>query len=314
MPERTKPSASQSKGLTEIVRQQLEAILVELVSFWQLEPLADLRRVVRPTGINIERYRGAEAWSNLRKKLDGRQSLNLLDEAIRANQPALLGRVSYPNAFFGIQNVPQLTLSLCGAALRYMNTHLSTEDAIKRVLTELDQILVTSRATQEILTLFSGLTLPKGIDPIALEENVSLRRLTADEITELGSNDVGDMHNIISSLYVTTALAITNEVPLILSEQCVAPPNIIFNNKPRDQLATFLSALYIFKTGGVGVVTNLITLRPTILPGMSVLSYRPSVVNHNKYMELTHDEIEKFVTLYKKIISNRLFAGCCHWT
>jgi Apea-like HEPN len=310
MSEQTQPSASPSKGLAEIVWQQIEATLMELVPLWQNEPPVDWQRVVRPTGegsssINIEPYRGLHSRISFRKKIDGRASLRLLDEIIRANQPAVLGYVS--GGPQQVQDVLSLTIFWCQAALRYIDTHLSVEDAIKRVLIELDHILETSYATHEVLTPLSGLKLPEGIEQIELGPNVFLRRLRVDEISDLGSNNIlSESRYDISSSFVTTALVITREIRFILSERYEEPASdFTLLQETRDQIDAVLCSLYVLKTGRVGVVASFTTLRPTVFPNMSGYSSAPLMVNPFGSLELTREEISLFIERYQKMISNK---------
>lgn len=312
MPDQTKSSASQSKGLADIVRQQIEVTLAELVLLWQSEAPVDWKRVVRPTGegrfsINVEPYCGFKSSINFRNKIVERESLALLDKVIRANQPALLGYVSYPGGGEVIQDVVGLSTSLCHAALRYMDTQISAEDAIKRVITELDQILITSYVTHESLIPLSGLKLPEGIKPISLGSNICLRSLTAEEISDIGSNDISSesKHSIVSRP-VTTALVITREVRFTLSERYEEQiSDFTFLQENQDYIDPFLCSLHILKTGRVGVVASFTTLRPNILPSMRGHSWAPLVVTPFGSMELTCEEIEVFVDLHQKITSNQ---------
>jgi Apea-like HEPN len=221
----------------------------------------------------------------------------------------LLGYASHSGGSQLIQDVFSLISSLCEAVFCYteMLDSSTTEVAINRVLSEIDQILRTGHATQEILTPLSGLKLPEQIDQIDLGNNVLLRRLSADEISKIGSNDISSesRHNI-SSRFVTTALVIKREVKFLLSERNEELAlDGAFNQEFQDQIDAFLHALHILKSGRVGIIASFLTFYPTVLPNMTGLSFTPLIVNPFTFMELTLEEVELFISLHKKIILNR---------
>lgn len=299
-------------GLINVVKQQLEISLLALAPLWQAEPPSDWKRVVRPTGegsfsVNIEPYRGVHSWLNFRKKIIGKDTLNSLEKIVRENQPALLGYVRHPNGSQMIQDVFSLTFMLCETVLRYTGASLSIEDAIKRVLSELDQLLTTKSATQEVITALSGLKLPEGIDRIELGESLHLRRLTAVEISDLGSNDISsETRHDITSRYVTTALISTRAIRVTLSENYEPITlDIAATQEIQDQINDVLCALHILKTGRVGVVASFTKISPTILPNMGGHSSSPLIVNPFSFMELDATEIENFIKLYKQISTNK---------
>ena len=206
-----------------------------------------------------------------------------------------------------IQDVFVLTTSFCQAILRYVETQLSVEDAIKRVIAELDLVLATGSATQEVMTALSGLRLPDGTDRIELGGNRWLRRLTASEISDLGSNDISsESRHDIASRFVTTALVSTRAIQVTLSEMYEEfTPDLALFQENQDMIDAVLCALHVLKTGRVGVVASFTTIRPTILPNMSGHSSAPLVVNPFAFMELSREDVETFVALYKELVSNK---------
>ena len=145
MTKQTQPLENEFNGLVEIVKKQIEITLLEVFLLWQLEPPIDWKRVVRVTGegnfsITIEPYQGTATWINLRKKIDGLKSLCLLEELIHIHQPALLGYVFHSGGLHLIQETISLVSYWCQAVQNYINLHLSTENAIKRIIAELDDI------------------------------------------------------------------------------------------------------------------------------------------------------------------------------
>jgi Apea-like HEPN len=302
---------NEASGVVEIVRQHLKVALLELVPQWQAEPLSDWKRVVRPTGegsysINIEPYRGVQSWISFRKKMLGSEILNALENVIRNNQPSLLGYVYHPGGSKSIQDIFGLTIFFCNAALRHVENQFSIEAAVECVITELDTVLASSSAMQEVLTALSGLRLPEGLDRIDLDNSLYLRRLTASELSELGSNDISSESRYdITSRFITTALVSTRAVRITLSETYEEfTPDLAHLQESQDQIDAVLCALHLLKSGRVGVVASFTTIHPTILPNMSGHSSSPLVVNPFSFMELSAGEAEMFVKLYKKFISN----------
>jgi hypothetical protein len=313
MTEQPQPLDNEFKGLVEIVKKQIEITLLEVFPLWQLEPPIDWKRVVRVTekvhfSISIEPYQGTATWINLHKKIDGLKSLCFLDELIHIHQPALLGYVSHSGGFHKIQETISLVSFWCRAMQNYINSHLSTENAIKRIIAELDHILRTNYVTQEILTPLSGLELPLDIEPIILRENIVLRRLTLEEISNLASNDILSQSRYdISDRSITTALVITRQVRLQLSVQIVKQKLdvTLFYQEIQDQIDDVLYSLHVLKSGRVGVLASFMTLHPTLLPSMSGYSSAPLVFNPYESMQLNEEEISSFISLCHKIIENK---------
>ncbi|MFN4831598.1 MAG: hypothetical protein ACK6C7_05550 [Pseudanabaena sp.] len=313
MTKQTQPLENEFKGLVEIVKKQIEITLLEVFLLWQLEPPIDWKRVVRVTGegnfsITIEPYQGTATWINLRKKIDGLKSLCLLEELIHIHQPDLLGYVFHSGGLHLIQETISLVSFWCQAVHNYINLHLSTENAIKRIIAELDDILRTNYVTQEILTPLSGLNLPLDIEPLILRENIVLCRLSLEEISDLASNDISSQSRYdISSRSITTALVITRPVRLQLSVQIIEQKLdfTLFYQEIQDQIDDVLYSLHVLKSGRVGVLANFMTLHPTLLPSMSGTSYAPIVFNPHESMQLNEEEIASFISLYHKIIANK---------
>lgn len=301
-----------SSGLAPIVKQQLEATLKLLAPQWQAEPAADWKRVTRPTGggsfsISIEPYQGVKSWISFRKKVVGTEAIASLEKLIREKQPELLGYVIHSSGSQLIQDCFALCSSLCRAAVLKVDASCSLENAIANVISELDLLLVTGSAEREILTALSGLKLPDGIDRIELGDELYIRRLTIDEIADLGSNDISSESRFdLTSRFVTTALISKSATPIKLSVNFEDfKPDFSALQFHQDQINDVLSSLHILKSGRVGVVASFTTIRPTILPNMSGHSSAPLVVNPFSFMELDSLEAETFTKLYKALVSSR---------
>ncbi|MGB7816091.1 MAG: hypothetical protein WBL28_07055 [Methylotenera sp.] len=301
-----------SVGLSKNIHQLLQAALLELVPLWQIEPHLDWKRVLRPTGegsfsINIEPYSGVQTWIGFRKKYSELEILNLLNIEIRKHHPALLGYVIHQEGMQKIQDVFGLVMPLCKAVISKIGLGISKESAIGQVIAELNQILLKGLATQEVLTVLCGLKLPENINQIELEKNVCIRHLTADEISDMGSNDVSSESRYdFTSSFSTTALVITQPISVKLSENYeVEASNFEFSLQTQKILDSVFCALHVLKLGRVGILVSFRTIYPTILPNMSGHSSAPLIRNPFSFMELNDEEIELFVTLYKKIILNK---------
>jgi hypothetical protein len=205
-----------------------------------------------------------------------------------------------------IQDAFALTATFCQAALRYFEKLEAIDLSIDLVLSELEYLIASGTATEVILTALSGLKLPDEIDEVNLASGLCIRRLTENELSEIGSNDVSSESRYdITSKFVTTALVSTRQVSLALSE---APrdftPDFSHLQEQQDNVNAVLSALHLLKSGRVGVVASFTTMHPTILPNMSGSSSAPLVVNPFAFMELNVVEVEKLRTIYKSLVRN----------
>ena len=217
----------------------------------------------------------------MRNKLIGSETLESLDKIVHEQQPALLGYVSHAGGSLVIQDVFALSSSLCRAVIKHIEMSLSVEDAINRVISDLDLLLTTGSATREVLTALSGLRIPTEVERIQFEDDLFIRRLTVDEISDLGSNDISSEGRYeLTSRFVTTALVSISPTPITIS--VVSPefiPDFATFQNFQNQIETVLCALHILKSGRVGVVASFTTIRPNILPNMGGQTSSPLVVN-----------------------------------
>jgi hypothetical protein len=104
------------------------------------------------------------------------------------------------------------------------------------------------------------------------------------------------------SRYVTAAVISETPISICLSinnEDSV--PDFSSHQVHQERINNILAALHILKSGRVGVLASFTTIRPTILPNMSGQSSAPLVVNPFSFMELTQEDVGRFVTLYKAL-------------
>ncbi len=298
-------------GLGLYVRARLKDVLSELVPLWNAEPKVDWKRVVRPTGngaysISIEPYRGVHAWINFRNAHQGTDLLSELEDVVRREQPELLGYVVHSGGMMLIQDVFALISSLCQAVLRHSEVVEEVGLTIDRVLADLDSVLSSGSASEEVITVLNGLRLPVEIDVVNLDSGLSIRRLTDSELSEFASNDISlDNPYGITSKQVSVALVSTRQVTLTLSQvPADFTPDFSGLQVQQDQIAAVLSALHLLKAGRVGIVASFKTLHPTILPNMSGSSSAPLLVNPFASMELSVNDVERFLTIYKGLVKN----------
>jgi len=306
------PTKVISSGLAPDVRQRLIATLSTMVPEWLAEPNADWKRVPRPTGagsfsINIEPYQGAQSWISFRRKHVGDGELESLEEFLRERQPELLGYVIHDSGSQFIQDCFALCSCLSREAARRVSETTSTDAAVLSVVSDLDSLLTTRNAEREVLTLLAGLKLPEGVERISLDNGLYIRLLTADEIAELGSNDISSESRYdLTSRFVTAAVISETPISIWLSphrENSV--PDFTSHQVHQEQINNILGALHVLKSGRVGVLASFTTIRPTILPNMSGHSSAPLVVNPFSFMELTQEDVDRFVTLYAALAETR---------
>lgn len=305
--DKPKPKAGTS-GLAHDVKQRLTATLSKMVSEWVAEPAADWKRVPRPTGagsfsINIEPYQGVQSWISFRKKYVGTTDMDLLDKLLREQQPELLGYVCHDSGSQLIQDCFALCSCLSREAALRISEYSSIDAAVASVVSDLETVLSTRSGEREILTVLTGLKLPEGDERIDLDSGLYIRLLTADEIADLGSNDISSESRYdLTSRFVTAAVISEKPISVWLTQSYENfAPDFSGAQNHQEQIGRILGALHIVKSGRVGVLVDFTKIRPTILPNMSGHSSAPLVVNPFSFMELTHEDVVRFVSLYKAL-------------
>lgn len=301
-----------SSGLEPDVRHRLIATLSKMLPEWVAQPTADWKRVPRPTGegsfsTNIEPYQGMQSWISFHQKYLGAGEMGSLEKLLRERQPELLGCVIHDGGIQFIHDCYSLCYCLLREATRRIPETVSTDEAVLSVISDLDKLLTTRSAERQILTLLTGLRLPEGVDKISLDNGLYIRLLTADEIAEHGSHDIlsGSRYDLMSS-FVTVAVISEAPISIRLSPN---PENSVLDLSSREahqeRINNILGALHILKSGRVGVLASFTTIRPTILPNMSGYSSAPFVVNPFSFMELTQEDVDRFVNLYAALAATR---------
>ena len=296
-------------GLAPEVKDALLALLSSMVPAWLGEVPLDHRRVPRPTGpggfsIQVEPYKGLQSWMSYRKKHAEGSALTQIAALIRERQPELLGYVRMAN---GTQMRIQDSFALCAplaeqAALRLPQLQ-STEEAVSHVVADLDNLLATREAEREVMSLLVGLELPAGTDSIALDAGLYIRRLSPEEISHLGSTDILDEPAFsLTSRRVTSALISVAPTRITLSEH--------YDNSAADHsehqihqqhVDRLLAALHSLKSGRVGVLASIITIRPSVLPHLNGHSQVPHLVSPFCNMALTEEDLGRVVGLYRSL-------------
>jgi hypothetical protein len=279
-----------------------------MVPEWLAEPAADWKIVPRPTGvgsfsINIEAYQGVQSWISFRKKQVGTADLDSLDKLLREQQPELLGYVCHNSGSQLIQDCFALCSCLSREAAQRIPEHSSIDAAISSVVSDLERILTTGSGEREILTVLTGLKLPEGVKRIDLDNGLYIRLLSADEIADLGSNDISSESRYdLTSRFVTAAVISEKPISIWLTQTYENfAPDFSDAQDSQEQIGRILGALHIVKSGRVGVLASFTKIRPTILPNMGGHSAAPLVVNPFSFMELTQEDVERFVSLYKAL-------------
>jgi hypothetical protein len=305
------PSIYALSKMPTSVKNQIRKTLEDIFPIWQSIEALDWKRVVRPSGvgtfsINIESYCGIQSWVAFRKLINGKESCTKLAEIIHSDEPRLLGYVSHSGSSMLIQDVFGLITCWSRAIKTYLESGLSINDSIERVINEVDSILETNNATQEIVVLLSGLQLPDDVDQITFTQNVIIRKLSNEEISEYGSNDISsDNHYDIISRFVTTAIVITKQTKISLNVHYSEPKfDLSDMQKIQDLIDTVLFAIHILKSGRTGVVASFTKYYPIVLPNMNGLSSSPLVVMPFASMVLDRSEISELIGIYNKLIEN----------
>lgn len=302
-----RPKAS-TAGLALDVKQCLTATLSNMVPEWLAEPAVDWKRVPRPTGvgsfsINIEPYQGVQSWISFRKKCLGTADLDLLDKLLREQQPELLGYVCHDSGSQLIEDCFALCSCLSREAAQRIPEYSSIDAAVSSVVSDLEGVLTTRSGEREILTVLTGLKFPEGVDRIDLDNGLYIRLLTAHEIADLGSNDISSESRFdLTSRFVTAAVISQKPTSIWLTQSYENfAPDFSGAQRHQEHIGHILGALHILKSGRVGVLASFTKIRPTILPNMSGHSSAPLVINPFSFMELTQEDVDRFVILYKAL-------------
>jgi hypothetical protein len=255
-------------SLAPEVKKRLSATLSKMVPEWLAEPAADWKRVPRPTGvgsfsINVEAYQGVQSWISFRNKHVGTADLDLLDKLLREQQPELLGYVCHSTGSQLIQDCFALCSCLSREAAQRIPEHASIDEAISSVVSDLEKILTTRTGEREILTVLTGLKLPDGVARIDLDNGLYIRLLTADEIADLGSNDItSESRYDLTSRFVTAAVISERPISVWLTQTYESFfPDLSEAQISQEQIGHILSALHIVKSGRVGVLSSFTKIR-----------------------------------------------------
>lgn len=302
----------QNTGLHGAVRVSATSLLRELFPQWTAEQPADWKRVVRPQGkgsfsINIEPYHGIHTWIAFQRKIEGLASLDQLTKAVVDCQPELFGYVAMPGRSQKIQDAATLATCWCREAEKYSAKGAPPERAIESVLDDLHAVLLSRHVTQQVRTPLSGLTFPEEVEQIALNERFSIRKLSDEEISDLGSHDItsGERHDVMS-LSVSTAAFIEEATPFRLTCECSEPVlQSHLQQQNQDQLGTLLSALHVLKEGRVGVIASFFDVGPLVLPGLGGHSTAPLVRHPFASMNLTTEDIPRLLELHSRLAKNQ---------
>ena len=301
-----------SIGLHSTVRVAATTLLRELFPLWSAEKSADWKRVVRPQGqgsfsINIEAYRGIHTWIAFQRKFEGLAALAQLTAAVVEFQPELLGYISIPGRIQKIQDAASLATCWCGEAEKYTAKGVPPDEAIEHVLDELNRVLLSRQVEQQVRTPLSGLTFPDDVQRIVLNERFSIRKLSDDEISDLGSHDItsGERHDVMS-LSVSTAAFFEEKTPFELTTEYPEPaPQSDLGQQNQDQLGTLLAALHVLKEGRVGVIASFFDVGPLVLPGIGGYSTTPLVRHPFASMNLIAEDVPRLLEINSRLANNQ---------
>lgn len=299
-------------GLSEAVHACAVKLLQELVPMWLAEEALDWKRVVSPQGagsfaVNIEPYSGPRTWIAFRDKLEGHDSLKQLELAIQQHQPELLGYVALPGHVLKIPDAASLAACWCQGAKKYTEQQVSINESIERILNDLHGVLVSRRLIQQVRSPLGGLILPEGVERIDLTNSVLIRKLSVEEISDLGSHDItfGRNHDIVSNP-VSTAVFINKEVDLQLTTHCTESSlQADYQQRTQEQLGVLLSALHILKDGCVGVIASFFDIGPLVLPNLAGHSSAPLVRRPFVSMQMTNADIQRLLDVHARLVANQ---------
>jgi hypothetical protein len=223
-----------------------------------------------------------------------------------ACQPELVGYLVLPGRSQLIQNARALVSTWCQLAAIYLQSCRSEDEAIDKVLTDLDSVLGSRRLLQTVSTALTGLQLPTATKAI-LPNGLTLRPLSDDELSELASHDVVfGHHQDIMSHSVSSCFVATERVAFSFEQtapQAIMPSR--FEQGVSERVNSALSALHLTKEGRVGIYVNSYTLTPAVFPNLGGHSQWPLVRMPFSTMDLSEADIDDLITIEKRLSENR---------
>jgi hypothetical protein len=207
-----------------------------------------------------------------------------------------------------------LAISLLAALIfgvesaRRLTETASVEEAVSSAVADLDTLLTTRKGKREVITALNGLTLSDGIERIDFDHGLHIRRLTGDEIADLGSNDIfSESRYDLTSRFVTAAVISESSLSIELSPYIDGSfYDLTSQQLYQEQTGNILRALHLLKSGRVGILASFTKLLPTVLPNMSGHISAPLIVNPCSMMELGQDDVAKLIELYRALAKTRL--------
>ena len=285
--------------------------LLELFPLWLAQVPADFCRVLRPGGtgtysINIEPYRGSTTWIGFYRLLETSTSVPKLQAAIEKSQPELASHLVLPGRSQQLGDCKALISTWCRALESVTPEGKDLLGAIDQLLSHVSDLLNERRLNHRSITAITGLQLPTSASPIELGNGAVLRRLTQEELVELGSHDItfGQHHDLMSHS-VSSCVEINGSVPFTLEP--TAPAALLtstIDEEARRQVSIVMQALHVLKSGRAGIFLTTNEFTPALLPNLSGGSSWPLYRSPFASFEVSESDVSEFVRLHGSLRAN----------
>lgn len=269
----------------------------------------DYRRVFRLTGngahsITIEPYRGSSTWIALIRVLETSPVVAELKEAIKTSQPELSYHLVLPGRAMSLADCNALLVTWCSALDSDPTAQVSLPKAIDSLLADLARLLDERSLTHRAITSLAGVKLI-GIDfPIQVDQGVTFRPLSENEIVELGAQDItfGQPHDLLSH---SVSCCIDFQSPCGFTLEPTHPLTLVawdVIQEATNRTSNILRALHVLKSGRAGIFLTQAEFTPKLLPflggGSSWPLNRPTFAS----LELLASEVERLLELERALL------------
>jgi hypothetical protein len=300
-------SSAKRRGLVPSVRAAIAAALAEIAPIWSQQSPEDVRRVVEFhrghfLPVRIERYRGVRSGSRFRSTVKSLESVRNLEAVIRRDQPELLAYISYAGRSRLAADMDNLITLWVELIEQRSARDGSIAAAVNTLIDELDNLLTTGDVTYQIVAPVSGLQLPDDVNEIEFSGEVVIRRLSEDEVLEIGSNDIESTPLLqVEMLGITAAIVVRRTTKVCFSEREPTNREIsYFHEEIYELLRTMVHGCHILKPGRAVVVAHYPKLLPYVLPSMHEGAGTPGTTQFGA-MRIDSREIAALVSIFKKL-------------
>lgn len=291
-------------GLSDSVRFAARDFLLYALNMLSDIGMIDLRRVVRPQGargasISLEYYFGWQSFRDLSSRLKNSELLQDLESIILQEQPELLGFFAGPGRATSLRDLAGTVFIWVKRALYYVDNGCGRDEAVERVLSDVDSCLLSRVCIQSAVTVIKDFSLPDGVELIELRNGVQIRLLSDIEITDLSSHDaLLDATFTINAASDRVAIIRKYDVPIVVSVIKAEALENPFQELAKTDLMVVLKALHVLKAGRLSVSFTSVQTSPMIFPGLVDAKFGPLESGSFSSITLLSEDIDALINIH----------------